>query len=477
MPLNFSRFPLPVRIVERNMRRFIKQQVKDPELAEKLTPQYGLGCKRPSISNHYLRTFNRDNVELVTDEIETITANGVRTADGREREVDVLITATGFRLAFDPENFRTTPVTGRNGLDLAEHYQQNRLKAYESISMPGLPNHFMIFGPYGWTGASWHVLVQTASTHIMRVLEEARRRGATAVEVSEQATDRYHEKISASFNGSVWFTNGCATANSYYFDHHGDVPYMRPDHGPRRGEGRPKLPARRLPLRDAGPRGRQGAGGGMSAKPAAKGSGTKSTPRRYAPRMPAAERRDQLLDATLKLIADQGYEAVSMEAVARQAGVTKPVVYDLFGSLTDLLEALIEREEERALLQLAELMPTPSEGADPEDLMIDGLKAFLASVEARPDAWRVILMPDDAMPGMLREVVQAERRQVASQLESIVRWGVDQLGLEVEDVELLVELIISSSEESARKHLADPERYSIERLTGFTASLLASVKR
>ena len=53
----------------------------------------------------------------------------------------------------------------------------------------------MIFGPYGWTGASWHVLVQTASTHIVRVLEEARRRGATEVEVTQEATDRYHEMV------------------------------------------------------------------------------------------------------------------------------------------------------------------------------------------------------------------------------------------------------------------------------------------
>jgi hypothetical protein len=60
-----------------------------------------------------------------------------------------------------------------DGFDLATRYEEHRLKAYESISMPGLPNHFMIFGPYGWTGASWHVLVQTASTHIVRVLGEA----------------------------------------------------------------------------------------------------------------------------------------------------------------------------------------------------------------------------------------------------------------------------------------------------------------
>src|SRR5918994_6585818 len=81
------------------------------------------------------------------------------------------------------------------------------------------------------------------------------------------------------------------------------------------------------------------------------------TPRRpYAPRMPPEERREQILDATLALVAEKGYESVSMEGIARVAGVTKPVVYDLFGTLADLLEALLKREEERALAQLAELM-------------------------------------------------------------------------------------------------------------------------
>jgi cation diffusion facilitator CzcD-associated flavoprotein CzcO len=231
MPLKFQRFPFVVRAVERRNLRFLASQVKDPDTRRKLTPRYGLGCKRPSVSNDYLRSFNRANVELVTEEIERVTPNGIRTADGAEREVDALILATGFRLASDPENFRRTPVRGRDGFDLATRYEEHRLKAYESISMPGLPNHFMIFGPYGWTGASWHVLVQTASTHILRVLGEARRRGATQVEVSEEATDRYHEGVLERMSGSLWFSNRCDGANSYYFDHHGDVPYVRPSSG------------------------------------------------------------------------------------------------------------------------------------------------------------------------------------------------------------------------------------------------------
>ncbi|GAA5152206.1 NAD(P)/FAD-dependent oxidoreductase [Pseudonocardia eucalypti] len=205
-----------------------RSQVPDAELRDKLTPRYGFGCKRPAVSSDYLRTFTRPHVELVTDPIERVTPDGLRTADGRERPVDVLVLATGFRLASDPENFRRTPVRGRDGFDLATAYTEQRLTSYEGVSMPGLPNHFMMFGPYGWVGATWHQLVESTSAHIVRVIGEADRRGATSVEVRPEASRRWTERMRRKLAGSLFNTNNCATANSYYFDHHGDTPYLRP---------------------------------------------------------------------------------------------------------------------------------------------------------------------------------------------------------------------------------------------------------
>ena len=198
--------------------------------------------------------------------------------------------------------------------------------------------------------------------------------------------------------------------------------------------------------------------------------------RRYAPRLPRDERREQLLDAALSLIAEHGYESVSMEGIARTAGVTKPVVYDAFGSLTDLLEALLAREEERALAQLAELMPTPAEDADPGEVLVDGLDAFLRAIETRPEAWRLSLLPLEAQPRMVREHVERDRTAVAEQLESIVRWGVEGLAVPISDVELLVETIMVLAIEAGRQHLNRPDRYTRERLTEFTASLLEGVR-
>ncbi len=164
----------------------------------------------------------------MSEPIERVTPSAVRCADGSEREVDVLILATGFRMATDPENYRQNPVHGRGGFDLAAHYESSRVRSYESVSMPGLPNHFMIFGPYGWTGGTWHTLVETASAHIVRVISEARRRGATAVEVREEAADRWTRFARERLARSLWQTGSCESANSYYYDHHGDTPFLRP---------------------------------------------------------------------------------------------------------------------------------------------------------------------------------------------------------------------------------------------------------
>jgi cation diffusion facilitator CzcD-associated flavoprotein CzcO len=205
-----------------------RQQVPDPGLRERLTPDYDIGCKRPAVSNSYLRTFTRPNVTLVTDVIERVTADGVRTVTGEERAVDVLILATGFWLASDPEVYTERPVVGRDGFDLERFYTDHRVASYESVSMPGLPNHFMIFGPYGWTGGTWHVLVETASTHILRVIEEAERRGARSVEVRPEAAEQWTEFARSRLGRSLWQAGSCATANSYYFDRKGDTPFLRP---------------------------------------------------------------------------------------------------------------------------------------------------------------------------------------------------------------------------------------------------------
>jgi cation diffusion facilitator CzcD-associated flavoprotein CzcO len=198
---------------------FLKKQVHDPEVRDKLTPRYGLGCKRPSFHNDYLATFNRSNVELETAAIETITAAGVRTT-AQEHELDVLVLATGFRI-LEP----IFPVHGLGGVELDAWWDENRLQAYEGVSVPGFPNFFHIIGPYGFNGASFFLLIETQMRHINRCLTRARETGSTRVEVTAEANDRYWKKMLGRRHNQIFFRGTCGTANSYYFDRHGDVPF------------------------------------------------------------------------------------------------------------------------------------------------------------------------------------------------------------------------------------------------------------
>ncbi len=200
-------------------RAVLKKQVHDPEVRDKLTPRYGLGCKRPSFHNEYLATFNRDNVELQTAPITTVTPGGVLTADG-EHELDVLVLATGFKV-LEP----IFPVYGLGGVELDAWWDENRMQAYEGVSVPGFPNLFHIIGPYGFNGASFFVLIETQMRHINRCLKRARERGSTRVEVTAAANERYWKQMLARRHNQIFFRGTCATANSYYFDRHGDVPF------------------------------------------------------------------------------------------------------------------------------------------------------------------------------------------------------------------------------------------------------------
>jgi cyclohexanone monooxygenase len=210
-------------LVERRARAYIAKQVEDPDVRAKLTPRYPLGCKRPSFHNEYLTTFNRPDVHLETAPIERIAGGAVVTGDGAAHEIDVLILATGFKV-FERGNMPAYPVTGSDGLDLQSFWSEHRHQAYEGVTVPGFPNYFTVFGPYGYNGSSYFNLIETQARHITRCLRHAKADGATLVEITREANDRYFAEMLRRRGSQVFWQDGCSLANSYYFDEHGDVP-------------------------------------------------------------------------------------------------------------------------------------------------------------------------------------------------------------------------------------------------------------
>jgi AcrR family transcriptional regulator len=195
--------------------------------------------------------------------------------------------------------------------------------------------------------------------------------------------------------------------------------------------------------------------------------------------MPPSERREQLLDAALELIVEAGYGGVSMEAVARRAGVTKPVVYGLFADRGELLRSLLEREEQRAFAQLAAVIPSGvGDDVDPDRLLVDGFTAFLTAVRDDPGPWRLILLPVEGTPAVVREHVEAGRRAIGEQIAALVRWGVQTRGGPAGlDEEIAAHAILGLGETAARLVLEQPETFGPERFGAFAAGLVSILPR
>lgn len=222
--------PYLIRALEALCLKHLEEQVKDPVIREKLRPNYGFGCKRPSISNDYLRTFNRANVELVTEPITRITPTGIVTADGVERQLDTLILSTGFKV-YEKGNTPPFAMYGRNGVELGDFWEKNRYQAYEGTSVPGFPNMFLIWGPYSASGTSWFSMIEANVHHALRCLQQARRKKAQVVEIKREANDAYFADILRRQKNTVFYNQDCSRSNSYYFDKHGDAPFYRPSSG------------------------------------------------------------------------------------------------------------------------------------------------------------------------------------------------------------------------------------------------------
>ena len=138
-------------------------------------------------------------------------------------------------------------------------------------------------------------------------------------------------------------------------------------------------------------------------------------------RLTREERREQLLDVTKGIVGADGFHAVSIDRVAREAGITRPIVYEHFRDLTGLLEALLDREGQRALQQLAALMPAePVAAGDVGDVLIAMLTAYLDAIGNDPITWRLMLMPPEGAPAFLRERVDRAKAEVVAQLSRML---------------------------------------------------------
>jgi cation diffusion facilitator CzcD-associated flavoprotein CzcO len=186
----------------------LRRQVPDPELRAKLTPSYRLGCKRIIFANDFSSALAQDNVEVVTEGIREVVADGIVTVDGRKIEVDAIVMGTGFRIWRNPLAERTV---GRGGRTLAEAWKGGLDPvAYRGTVVSGFPNHFLVIGPNTALGNNSMInIIEAQLVFIVDALRAMKREGLATVDVRPEAQDRWNAWLQEQLRGTVWNRGGC----------------------------------------------------------------------------------------------------------------------------------------------------------------------------------------------------------------------------------------------------------------------------
>ena len=210
-------------------RALLRSQVRDRDIRRKLLPRYGILAKRPVISSAFLPIFNLPTTDLITTAIDRITATGIRTVDGVDHPADVIVAATGYELWTDPETYRPGTVVGRDSRDLAVQYRTHGLASYAGSSYPGMPNRWELVGPLGFVGFAWFDYLETICAHAVRIINEARRRGAQVAEVKAAAFTEQNTELERRGKAIRLYLTECNPGlNTYFVNSLGQTVYHRP---------------------------------------------------------------------------------------------------------------------------------------------------------------------------------------------------------------------------------------------------------
>lgn len=206
MTLGLTRLQWLQRPFERAYDRRLREEVSDPELRARLRPDYPFGCKRILLSNEWLATLTRPNVEVVSEAITEIVPDGVVMGNGGVRELDAIILATGFA---SRDFLAPMAVTGIDGVDLNAAWREGA-EAYLGLAVSGFPNMFMLYGPNTNLGAGSVVyMLESQIGYVVGAVLELQRNGARYLDVRRDVHDRFSAEMQRRLAGTVW-TAGCS---------------------------------------------------------------------------------------------------------------------------------------------------------------------------------------------------------------------------------------------------------------------------
>ncbi|MEV6500785.1 TetR/AcrR family transcriptional regulator [Streptomyces prunicolor] len=197
--------------------------------------------------------------------------------------------------------------------------------------------------------------------------------------------------------------------------------------------------------------------------------------RPYAPRVPIAQRREQLLDAALAVIVSDGYERVSIDAIAKRAQVARAVVYGAFENLDALLTALLNRQQTRAFARLLETIPETGDPRDPAGFAAEAVRRMSAMLRQDPDTWRLILLPAGNMPTVVRDRIEADRERFQLQVEQWISLLLADRSNPQLDPQILAHALVACAEHFGRTALTDPDKFDPSRLINQVQVILGTI--
>ena len=206
LAIGFVKQPERMSVGERQARAFLANQIPDPELRNRLTPTYRMGCKRVLLSNDYYAALRRDSVSLVTTPIDQIVTEGIRTSDGALHPLDVLVLATGFHVTDHPMGAR---VRGRDGVNVGDALA-GKLSHYLGTSFPSFPNLFMLAGPNTGLGHSSIIyMIESQLNYVVEAITVSLGRHAL-IEPTAPAARRWTKRVRDRLPSTVWAA-GCSS--------------------------------------------------------------------------------------------------------------------------------------------------------------------------------------------------------------------------------------------------------------------------
>ena len=205
--LAFIHFPVLMKLFQFSFQRHLAAAIADPELQRQLQPDYPLGCKRILISNNYFPALAQGNVEIVNQAIQSITAHGVVTTDGREHPVDALIYGTGFAAT---DFLAPMQIKGLGGVELNQAWRDGA-EAYKGISVNGFPNLFLLYGPNTNLGHnSILYMLESQFAYVLNCLDALQQQGLRYMDVKPQVQQRFNQHLQQVIRHSIW-EQGCTS--------------------------------------------------------------------------------------------------------------------------------------------------------------------------------------------------------------------------------------------------------------------------